>query len=498
MGRGHASPQNIGLLQRLQTPTSTAATRQGGAYTSPEQQQQQRAYERERKARAARKAAREKVARQQAQLWLVMEQRAATRLQAALRGKRGRREADDVDRARPGVRLAVREAERARIAAARAQREAEAAKAEAERRRLLELAEQRREVWRDAIRRVEENLREEKRERLLDAQRMQQEEERLKQEGEDLRRMQTIMLRSQPRDVGGAAATRGGGGAAAARAGAEAGGLPAGLQNAQQEAESLAAKVQAWHSRNSQLQAAKLQLAEGASSKSDLSTSKGAGQLAIVRAAARRIAGPPPPPPPPPRLVSVRTGLCVVQEGYKRRWCVDLQLGICRTQVSTHLRVSRSSGRVRLVLTVASPEVDLSALPLDEGATRERAGQNWTNIRTWNRKRNDNVQAQRLVELFRPDRPPPRSPPGHTPPRTPPRASAAKGAATGHGHGHASRSLSGGTTSAAGAGAQSRSGGRTGGGASSASRQPGNKERPAGARPGGRQPVGARSREPRS
>ena len=106
------------------------------------------------------KQARDKVARQQAQLWLALENRSVTRLQAAFRGRKGRARAAEQDAARPWVRERVREEERARIARERARRLAEEeakraqlAKEEAERLRRLEIQRQeaaakaRKEAW---------------------------------------------------------------------------------------------------------------------------------------------------------------------------------------------------------------------------------------------------------------------------------------------------------------------------------------------------------------
>lgn len=142
-GRGRVSDRPSGtLMERLQSPTKAgrilAAQQQRGE--TKEQAQRRKEHERERKREAARQQARAKVERQQAQLWLALEHRSVTRLQAAFRGRRGRAQAEAQDKARPGVREAVREAERKRIAALRATREAEARRELAEQARVREVA----------------------------------------------------------------------------------------------------------------------------------------------------------------------------------------------------------------------------------------------------------------------------------------------------------------------------------------------------------------------
>jgi hypothetical protein len=74
------------------------------------------------------RAARDKVAKQQAQLWLMLEHRSVTRLQAAYRGRKGRERMHEQELLRPGVREAVREQERAAIV----ERHAEQARREQE------------------------------------------------------------------------------------------------------------------------------------------------------------------------------------------------------------------------------------------------------------------------------------------------------------------------------------------------------------------------------
>lgn len=123
-----------GLMSRLQAPTSS---RKGTMVPVSKEKEQQ--LERERKAEAVRKAARDKVTKQQAQLWLALEHRSVTRLQAAYRGRKGRARMADQEKARPGVRERVREEERLRIAEQRAKEER--ARVEEEERRLLMEAE---------------------------------------------------------------------------------------------------------------------------------------------------------------------------------------------------------------------------------------------------------------------------------------------------------------------------------------------------------------------
>jgi len=105
----------------------------------PVSKEKEQQLERERKAEAVRKAARDKVTKQQAQLWLALEHRSVTRLQAAYRGRKGRARMADQEKARPGVRERVREEERLRIAEQRAKEER--ARVEEEERRLLMEAE---------------------------------------------------------------------------------------------------------------------------------------------------------------------------------------------------------------------------------------------------------------------------------------------------------------------------------------------------------------------
>jgi len=121
-------------MSRLQAPTSS---RKGTMVPVSKEKEQQ--LERERKAEAVRKAARDKVTKQQAQLWLALEHRSVTRLQAAYRGRKGRARMADQEKARPGVRERVREEERLRIAEQRAKEER--ARVEEEERRLLMEAE---------------------------------------------------------------------------------------------------------------------------------------------------------------------------------------------------------------------------------------------------------------------------------------------------------------------------------------------------------------------
>jgi len=96
------------LLSRLQAPTASTK----GLAKSPEQL---RLADRERRAEEVKRAARDKVAKQQAQLWLMLEHRSVTRLQAAYRGRKGRERMHEQELLRPGVREAVREQERAAI-----------------------------------------------------------------------------------------------------------------------------------------------------------------------------------------------------------------------------------------------------------------------------------------------------------------------------------------------------------------------------------------------
>lgn len=121
-----------GVLNRLQAPTSSRRAQQ-----VPKSAEQQQQAERERKAEAARRAARDKVAKQQAQLWLALEHRTVTRLQAAYRGRKGRIRMAEQEKLRPGVREAIREQERQRIAERRAEEERKAREAD-ERRQQLE------------------------------------------------------------------------------------------------------------------------------------------------------------------------------------------------------------------------------------------------------------------------------------------------------------------------------------------------------------------------
>ena len=109
------------LLSRLQAPTASTK----GLAKSPEQQ---RLADRERRAEEVKRAARDKVAKQQAQLWLMLEHRSVTRLQAAYRGRKGRERMHEQELLRPGVREAVREQERAAIV----ERHAEQARREQE------------------------------------------------------------------------------------------------------------------------------------------------------------------------------------------------------------------------------------------------------------------------------------------------------------------------------------------------------------------------------
>ena len=109
------------LLSRLQAPTASTK----GLAKSPEQQ---RRADRERRAEEVKRAARDKVAKQQAQLWLMLEHRSVTRLQAAYRGRKGRERMHEQELLRPGVREAVREQERAAIV----ERHAEQARREQE------------------------------------------------------------------------------------------------------------------------------------------------------------------------------------------------------------------------------------------------------------------------------------------------------------------------------------------------------------------------------
>lgn len=109
------------LLSRLQAPTASTK----GLAKSPEQL---RLADRERRAEEVKRAARDKVAKQQAQLWLMLEHRSVTRLQAAYRGRKGRERMHEQELLRPGVREAVREQERAAIV----ERHAEQARREQE------------------------------------------------------------------------------------------------------------------------------------------------------------------------------------------------------------------------------------------------------------------------------------------------------------------------------------------------------------------------------
>ena len=117
--KGSAGKSN--LLSRLQAPTASTK----GLAKSPEQQ---RRADRERRAEEVKRAARDKVAKQQAQLWLMLEHRSVTRLQAAYRGRKGRERMHEQELLRPGVREAVREQERAAIV----ERHAEQARREQE------------------------------------------------------------------------------------------------------------------------------------------------------------------------------------------------------------------------------------------------------------------------------------------------------------------------------------------------------------------------------
>jgi hypothetical protein len=100
-------------MQRLQTPTASNTVRQQQQIPTSKVAERLRAeHEREQQKRsdAVRRRAREKIERQQAQLWAALETRSATRLQTAYRAKMGRRKAEAQDKANPGQREAIREA----------------------------------------------------------------------------------------------------------------------------------------------------------------------------------------------------------------------------------------------------------------------------------------------------------------------------------------------------------------------------------------------------
>ena len=140
-------------MQRLQAPTATGATRHAqvagtnARLKEHDRLNEKRERERERE-RKAKHLAREKAEHRQAQLLLALEHRSVLRLQAAYRGRKGRLRADEQDRLRPGLREAVRAAERARIRAVRAKLEQEARAREQA--RLEEIRRKQKESWHKA------------------------------------------------------------------------------------------------------------------------------------------------------------------------------------------------------------------------------------------------------------------------------------------------------------------------------------------------------------
>jgi hypothetical protein len=152
------------LLSRL--TQSTASKHSHTALTSaPMTRERGAALARAKAARAARDKAdkaREQCERRQAQLWLAVETHAAEKLQAVWRGKLGRALAAEQDKARPGVRKAVRLVERLRVRAEKTRKDAEAEREAAERERLLQEAAARRQAWQEAMVKVKDKLKEEK------------------------------------------------------------------------------------------------------------------------------------------------------------------------------------------------------------------------------------------------------------------------------------------------------------------------------------------------
>ena len=126
------------LLARLQSPTVHTSIAHSLTTSARVKEVDRLRSNRERKQERERKNrefAQDKAAKRHAQLWAALERKSVVRLQAAWRGRKGRRVADEQDCARPGLRLAVREQERERIAELRVQHQADAkARAEAERR----------------------------------------------------------------------------------------------------------------------------------------------------------------------------------------------------------------------------------------------------------------------------------------------------------------------------------------------------------------------------
>ena len=173
------------LLSRLSR--GTAATKVHTASTSPAVSKERSAKLKAAKAANERTAkAREKLVRQQAQLWLATQDRAVTRLQAAYRGRKGRSLARMQDEARPGVRMAVRLMEKLRVRMEHSRELAEEA-AEAERERLKAEAAERRLAWQLACAAVKTKLREEKDRIAAAAAKLAEEEQKARRAAEEAR-----------------------------------------------------------------------------------------------------------------------------------------------------------------------------------------------------------------------------------------------------------------------------------------------------------------------
>ena len=158
-------PSSAGeLLARLSASTESKSSATALS-SAPMTRERGAALARAKAARAARDKAdkaHERCARRQAQILLAVETRAASRLQAVWRGKLGRALAIEQDKARPGVRSAVRLVEKLRVRAERSRTEAELAREAEERERLAKAAADRRQAWKEAGMAVVMRLKEER------------------------------------------------------------------------------------------------------------------------------------------------------------------------------------------------------------------------------------------------------------------------------------------------------------------------------------------------
>ena len=363
-----------GVLERLRSSTSASALYETDL--TPSQQQHHWTYDRERRAQARQHGAREKLKRQQAQLWKALEERSVTKLQAALRGKKGRAEADALDRERGGHRQAVREAEAARIQKERALR----AKEEAERRRALEpksmLA-----ILRSGVQTVtgaikidraaqQEERHQERRRQEAEHQRVEAERQRVEAERQ---RVEAERRREEEARAAAEKAAK----AAAAAAEAEKRRIMAAARKASTAA--LRMKTEA-----KKTMAQRVAEAREAELKRRLRRAEQEAAIARERLRCRQ----------PMRLCAARTGIQVVQDGYQQSWCIDLSLSICRTAVDARCSVG-CDGYVSIALAVSITERELEPI-----SPKLSSGEGWAMVRRWHSERYARARSAALASMF--------------------------------------------------------------------------------------------------